>query len=177
MLNLKFCTMKTKMLFLLMIVFANFSIYAQSFNDFKSKLAQAKQESYQKVKTNDEISPKENLNVEKKYDEEGNLIGYNSTYSYSSVGESPEKVREMVEDFDNLFFNFQQLAHSSYFEKMDEIAEFFDEELSEKYNNGSAFETGVDSRVKFLKEMEGMRRRMEISNISRKIDKAESRSM
>ncbi|MCX6257541.1 MAG: hypothetical protein NTW49_06575 [Bacteroidia bacterium] len=64
------------------------------------------------AQNNESGKPKKNIKVNKKYDEKGNLIYYDSTYSYSSSGEAPQVffhdtlITGDFGDFGNIFPDF-----------------------------------------------------------------------
>lgn len=72
-------------------------------------------------------SPKEDIKVNKKYDEKGNLIQYDSTYTYNWSSDttfmnkmSPEDIKNFFGDHSK-FFNDNSLMGNSFFEDFDQM--------------------------------------------------------
>jgi hypothetical protein len=79
------------------------------------------------VKDNKKNAPKEDIKVNKKYDEHGNLIQYDSTYTYNWSGDttminqmSPEEMKKLFKEHFN-FFNDSSMTDDSFFGNFDQM--------------------------------------------------------
>lgn len=117
---------------LIIVITACCSFFCCNAQNNGQPITEKKQDTLQD--SNTENTPKVNINVNKEYDEEGNLIGFDSTYSYSysNVGDdslnldidslfngfSPSFFRHSPgiwsRHFDDLFFN-DSLLHNNFF--------------------------------------------------------------
>jgi len=77
------------------------------------------------------ISPKENSTVKREYDEKGNLIRFDSTYTYSWSGDTTLMKQMNPEDMDNFFsghlkfFNDSSFLGNSFFDDFDPMFSHF----------------------------------------------------
>lgn len=104
--NLNFITMKRCMFFLALLIGFQLQMTAQ-----KSKSGK--------------VAPKEDIRVNREYDENGNLIKFDSIYSYNWSGDttlfesiSPENLQNLIGDHFN-FFNDSSFLGKSFFDDFD----------------------------------------------------------
>jgi len=71
-------------------------------------------------------TPKENIKVNKEYDKDGNLIRYDSTYTYfySNIKNNQIKEDSIFNDFRKIFDSYYPFSHKEYFNDL-----FFEDSL------------------------------------------------
>lgn len=117
-------------------------------------------------------APKEDIKVNKEYDEDGNLIKYDSTYTYIYSNIEKDSITE-----DSIFNNFRKMFDATYpFSNKPNFNNFFFEDSLLKYDFykkdffSERFKRNMEQADKIFQEMDSIKNKYFIDKFPKKID-------